>query len=104
MRNMLFRRGLAVVLVAFAGFRLYELVSVLFEDPSGTALSRRSGAPIGLAVAIKGALPIHLLSVALLLQRPYVSRRWNRVAWFATVGTGSWLGIAVLIRLAVLGW
>jgi hypothetical protein len=88
----------SAVLLGFSGFRLVQLVVVVAGDPSGVTLAADVGAPVPLALALRVALPFHLLSVAVLLQRPYITPSWGRTAWLATVITGSWLGIVVLIR------
>ena len=98
MNMKLIRRPFSAALVLFAGFRFVQLVMVLVNDPSGSSLAEDVGAPVALALAIRGALPFHLTLVALLLQRPYVPHKWGRVAWYGTVISGSWLGIAVAIR------
>jgi hypothetical protein len=98
-RSKIFRRVFSGALLAFAGFRLYQLVMTLVDDPSGSILATDVGAPLPLALALRAALPLHLTSVALLMQRPFLPPVWGRTAWYATVLSGCWLGIAFLIRL-----
>jgi len=102
MKKKLFRRLFSAALLLFAAFRLYQLIVILVQDPSGATLAADEGAPLPLALALKGALPLHLTSVALLMQRPYISPKWGRVGWWATVITGSWLGVTFLIKLIFL--
>jgi hypothetical protein len=92
------RRVLSIGLVAFATFRFFELMAGLISDPSGTTLAADEGVPLPLALAIRAALPIHLSSVALLLQRHALPPPWGRIGWHATVITGSWLGVTLLLR------
>jgi len=90
-----------VALILFAGFRFYQLVAIMVGDPSGATLAEESGAPFPLALALDAALPLHLTSVTLLVQRPYIPKTWGRVAWLATVISGTSLGILFLVRLFV---
>jgi hypothetical protein len=92
------RRLFSGALAVFAAFRLYQLVVILVNDPSGASLAEEEGAPVLLALALRAALPLHLTSVALLVQRPFLSPTWSRTAWLATVISGSWLGVAFLLR------
>lgn len=99
MRSKIFRRVFSGTLLAFAAYRLYQLVLVLANDPSGATLAEDVGAPLPLALALRAALLLHLTAVALLMQRPFLPRVWGRIAWYATVVSGCWLGIAFLIRV-----
>ncbi|MDH3215071.1 MAG: hypothetical protein OEN01_02115 [Candidatus Krumholzibacteria bacterium] len=98
MRAKILRRLFSALLVGFAAYRFYQLVAVLVSDPSGVTLAQDVGAPLPLALALRAALPLHLTSVALLMQRPFIRPAWGRRAWFATVISGCWLGVAFLIR------
>lgn len=98
LRIKVLRRLFSGALAAFAAFRFSQLVVILVGDPSGASLAEEEGAPVFLALALRMALPIHLTAVALLVQRPFLSPGWSRTAWLATVISGSWLGVAFLIR------
>jgi uncharacterized membrane protein YGL010W len=54
------------------------------------------------ALALRLPVPFHVMSVGLFLQRKWLSPTWAKIAWYAVVISGCWLGIALVIRLWVM--
>jgi hypothetical protein len=54
------------------------------------------------ALALSLAVPFHVISIGLILQRRWLSDRWARVAWFSIVISGCWLGAAIAAKLFLL--
>lgn len=47
-------------------------------------------------------VPLHVISVGLIIQRKWLSPAWSRIAWFGIIISGCWLGIALAIKIFVL--
>ncbi len=52
---------------------------------------------LGLALPI----PFHIISIGLFVQKRWLSPRWARIAWFAIVISGCWLGVSLAIRVVI---
>lgn len=52
-----------------------------------------------LALVLRLPIPLHVISVGLILQRRYLSPVLARSAWIAVVVSGCWLGAALAVRL-----
>ena len=51
------------------------------------------------ALALKLPVPLHVISIGLIIQKKYLSPVWVRIAWYAIVISGTWLGIALAVKL-----
>jgi hypothetical protein len=54
------------------------------------------------ALCLSLPVPLHVISVGLIIQRKWLTPLWSRIAWFAVVLSGCWLGIALVIKLFIL--
>lgn len=54
------------------------------------------------ALALELPVPFHVMSVGLVIQKRWLTRRWARVAWYAALVSGCWLGAALAVRTFVL--
>ncbi len=50
------------------------------------------------ALGLRLPVPLHVIAVGLILQRQWLAPRWARMAWWAVVLSGCWLGVALLIK------
>jgi hypothetical protein len=55
-----------------------------------------------LALGLSLPVPMHVMAVGLILQKKWLTRGWARLAWWAVVFSGCWLGAALLFKLAYL--
>lgn len=51
------------------------------------------------ALGLSLPVPMHVIAVGLILQKKWLTHRWARLAWWAVVVSGCWLGTALLIKL-----
>ncbi len=70
---------------------------------SGLALPAASlpagmGAQGLVALGLRLPMPLHVIAVGLILQKRWLAPRWARMAWWAVVFSGCWLGAALLIQ------
>jgi len=61
-----------------------------------------SGADVMRELSVRLPVPFHVIAVGLFLLRFRLSTAWRRVAWWAVVVSGLWLGLALLFRGSVL--
>lgn len=54
------------------------------------------------ALGLKLPVPLHVISIGLILQRGRLSPRFAKAAWIAIVVSGCWLGGALAIKMLVL--
>jgi hypothetical protein len=47
-------------------------------------------------------VPLHIISIGLVLKRKWLSRFWARAAWPAIFISGCWLGAAIAVRITVI--
>lgn len=101
------RRIRLALTMVFVGYSAFKVVKVIGALTSGSAGAGRYGhwAPgegdavsTFLFLALYLALPLHLMCVGLLMQRPYLPVPWPRIAWWSVVVSGVWLGSSFLIR------
>jgi hypothetical protein len=84
---------------------LFLFVRVLYNAATGSLVTPLFAQPQspwieGLcALALNLPVPFHVISVGLVLQRKWLSRPLARAVWLAVVVSGSWLGVALGIRL-----
>ncbi len=45
---------------------------------------------------------MHVIAVGLILQKKQLARGWARLAWWAAVFSGCWLGAALVFKLVYL--
>jgi succinate dehydrogenase/fumarate reductase cytochrome b subunit len=87
---------------------LFLLVKILYNAASGSlaaqlvAASQESWIERMAALGLSLAVPFHVISVGLILQRRWLSPPWTRAAWIAVVVSGCWLGLALGIKLLIL--
>ena len=83
---------------------LYLLVKILYNAATGNlavqlfAASPESWTTHVVALGLNLPLPLHIISIGLILQRRWLSPPWKRVAWIAVVVSGCWLGVALGIK------
>ena len=83
------------------------LVGVLYQAVNGSlatkffAKSQPSSITSLCALMLGLPVPLHVMSVGLILQRSWLSPLWARVAWIAIVGSGCWLGASLAVRLLI---
>ena len=56
-----------------------------------------------LALALSLPVPFHVISIGLVLQKRWLPTTAARIAWFAIVTSGVWLGLALAFKTFVLG-
>jgi len=87
---------------------LYLLGRVLCNSFSGAAAQQYFGIlPVtGLqkvyALGLSLPIPLHVISVGLVLQLRWLSPLWVKIARWAVVVSGGWLGLALAIRWLVI--
>ena len=98
-------RVIANIIVA-AGF--YVLIQILFHAASGTLAKTVFGSTPGSsisnvsAIALSLPVPLHVISIGLILQKHWFSTRWAKASWFAILVSGCWLGVSLFIKLFIL--
>jgi hypothetical protein len=73
------------------------LVDRVLTGPHGHGLL-----PQALALGLSLGVPLHVMSVGLVLQRKWLPPLWARTAQIAAVVSGCWLGAALGIKTLVL--
>ncbi len=54
------------------------------------------------AFALRLPIPLHIMAIGLIVQKPYLSRPLAKFSWFFIVTSGCWLGLSLAIRHFVL--
>lgn len=54
------------------------------------------------ALVLSLPVPFHVLAIGLFLQRRHLSQAWQRIAWTGIMGSGLWLGGAVMVKALLL--
>ena len=86
---------------------LYLLVKILYNAATGNlavqlfAASPESWTTHVVALGLNLPLPLHIISIGLILQRRWLSPPWKKIAWIAVVVSGCWLGVALAIKLLI---
>lgn len=89
-----------------AGFFL--LGRVVCQAATGGLAAQYPALPPGLrayglmALWLSLPVPMHVIAVGLILQKKWLTRGWGRLAWWAVVFSGCWLGAALLFKLVYL--
>lgn len=87
---------------------LFLLGRVICQAASGGLTAQYPTLPPGLraygllALGLSLPVPMHVIAVGLILQKKRLARGWARLAWWAVVFSGCWLGAALLFQLAYL--
>ena len=87
---------------------LFLLVRVLYNAAAGSLAGQLVASSQGSlikplnALALNLPVPLHVISIGLILQRWWLSPPWKRAAWIAVVVSGCWLGVALGIKLLIL--
>lgn len=50
------------------------------------------------ALGLRLPIPLHIISIGLIVQRKWFSHTWNRISWYAITLTGMWLGAALILN------
>lgn len=53
------------------------------------------------ALGLTFPVPLHVISIGLILQRRWLSSGWSKFAWIAIVTSGLWLGAALVVKMAM---
>ena len=83
---------------------LFLLGRVICQAAAGALAAQYPALPAGLAgrglfaLGLSLPVPVHVIAVGFILQKKWLDRRWARVAWWAVVFSGCWLGGALLAR------
>ncbi len=95
-------RGIVVVGV-------FMLVGIVWQAVGGSLVARLHLGSGGawtaslFALVLGLPIPLHVISIGLILQRRWLSPLWSKAAWIAIVGSGCWLGVSLVVRLFLLG-
>jgi hypothetical protein len=87
---------------------LFLLGRVICQAASGGLAAQYPTLPPGwrayglVALGLSLPVPMHVIAVGLFLQKKRLARGWARLAWWAVVFSGCWLGAALLFKLAYL--
>ena len=87
---------------------LLLLVRVFHEAATGSLVGRVlpnatvSSATTALALGLALPIPFHVISIGLIVQRRWLPRRLARIAWWAIVTSGCWLGVALAVKWLIL--
>ena len=50
------------------------------------------------ALGLSLPVPLHVISVGLVLQRKWLPPHWTRIVWLAVFISGCWLGVVLVIK------
>ncbi|MCP4370163.1 MAG: hypothetical protein GY797_18920 [Deltaproteobacteria bacterium] len=98
-------RVIANIVVAIGFFLLIQtLYHAAFGTLAKTVFGNSPGSFIWNAAAIGLSLPIplHVISIGLILQKKWLPTRWVKATWIAIVFSGCWLGVALFIKLFII--
>jgi len=80
------------------------LIRLVFDAASG-ALTRELAVrgievngSVLTALVLTLPVPLHIIAIGLIVQKRWLPPRWQRVAWVAIVGSGCWLGLALISK------
>ena len=73
-----------------------SLTAQLFPESQESVSNTLVALSLGLAV------PFHVISVGLILQRRWLPHSWARISYLAVVISGCWLGAAIGVKVFVL--
>jgi len=104
MRKVLMRAGASFVILV----GIFLLGKVLYHGASGVLARQHFGlSPTAwpqyiYASALSLPVPLHIISVGLILQQRWLPSGWAKAARWAAVVSGCWLGVALAYRWLVL--
>ena len=84
---------------------VFLLARVIYHAASGFLLaqlfpeSQQSWANNLYAIGLSLPIPLHVISIGLVLQRSLMPPHWVRIAWLAVMISGCWLGVALGIKI-----
>ncbi len=87
---------------------LVLLILVLYKAATGTlsntvfVSSADSSIWNVTAIGLSLPVPLHVISIGLLLQKKWLPHRWVKISWIAIVLSGCWLGMGVFIKMFLL--
>jgi len=87
---------------------LFLLVKIIYSAATGSltaqifAASQESWIKRVSALGLSLPLPLHVITVGLILQRRWLAPPWARFAWIAVAVSGCWLGMALGIKLLII--
>jgi hypothetical protein len=87
---------------------LFLLARVIYNAASGSLLvqifpeSQQSWVNNLYAIGLSLPVPLHVISIGLVLQRSWLPPHWIRIAWLGVVISGCWLGVALGIKIFLL--
>ncbi|NIQ37330.1 MAG: hypothetical protein GTN81_01890 [Proteobacteria bacterium] len=73
-----------------------SLVAQLFPQSHGLWI--RNVYALGLSLPV----PLHMISVGLLLQRRWIPPLWARAVWLPVLVSGCWLGVVLGVKVLIL--
>jgi hypothetical protein len=88
--------GLGLLVDVLLGSATGALGRELFPQSSGSLFWESA------ALALTLPVPLHVMSIGLILQKRWLAAAWRRVAWVCIVASGVWLGAALLLRALLL--
>ena len=105
---MMNRNIIRLIAKAVIAVGLVLLIRVIFQVANGALAARLfpESPPTWLnylyAIGLSLPVPLHVISVGLVLHRKMLPPEWTRMVWLAAVISGCWLGVALVIKLFVI--
>jgi len=99
--NKKIRRILSVFII-FSGifFLIFTLHTAILNSLTEQSISGAEGKYLkhfsGLLISLP--VPLHIISIGMIIGSKNYSNLWKKIAWFAVIISGIWLGIAVGVR------
>jgi len=96
---------IGATVISFVGFFL--LIRVIYQAITGELiedLNTDLGKNIKntwFALGIGLPVPFHVISIGMILQKKWFTKRWKKIAWICIVTSGVWLGIALLVKAII---
>ncbi len=87
---------------------IFLLIRLVHRAFNGTLAAQYFAYTLGAWTSTAGALglslpvPLHVISVGLIVQKRWLSPPWAKAAWYAVVISGCWLGTSLAVRLLFL--
>ena len=92
--------------IALAGVGI--LADVIFEACSGELIEQllpeynKTLAHKTLALLLALPVPFHVISIGMIIQKRWLPVKLKRITWISIISSGIWLGIALIIKYAIL--
>ncbi|MBT8358282.1 MAG: hypothetical protein KJO61_10985 [Deltaproteobacteria bacterium] len=94
--NIIIFTGLVLLILVLYNAALGTLSNLVFEGSTDSSLWNV------IAIGLSLPVPLHVISIGLLLQKKWLPHRWVKISWIAIILSGCWLGIALFIKLFLL--